>query len=235
MIATGDYKQLAAYTAPAFEWATGLQLEVLEPEGEPFRAKLELDDAKQYIFVDADVMFLRRWAVPDVPLDAFAAERAFMFERNLGRILQDYPVSRGAWVNTGLFIASAKHRAVMARARELFDLGFSQLHEETVLNIALAEAETPRVPLRGVQTQRGYNAGERAAHLSGFRGVDGKLAQLRWLLWWQAGDELKQHLAAAGVKVLPQPRVLDRATFTRPGAAPQPGLPRSASGRGTAA
>jgi len=210
MIATGAYEELARFTAPSFEWATGVPVEVVTDAPDPIRAKLEAPEAEQYVMVDADLVFLRKWQIPEVPLDHFAAQPCVMCERNVQGVLREVRLEADTtkFLNTGLFIASSKHRTVMQRAAALYETGFSALQEETALNVALQEAGTPIVRLDAVQNMMGAHVGDTAVHAVRQRTAAEKLAGLKRVLWFFGAPELRKFLAARGVELTEQPRVI---------------------------
>lgn len=195
MIATGEYAELAKLTAPALQWALGINVGVFAPTGDPCRAKLTLPDDEQYLFVDADVLFIRKVVLPQVPHAAFAGIRALAFERGLKDILAKYPANPSLFVNTGFFIASDAHRDVMKRAREIFDERQTKLAEETALNIALQETEAERMALSPrLCPHQDWQAGCASGHMCAVRGVRKKLIAIRYLAFNHAPAGLREIL-----------------------------------------
>lgn len=200
-IATGAYTELAAITVPAFEWATGLVVTVVADVDEsfgseaPYARKLTLPDDEPFVYFDADLLFLRKWEVPEIPLEEFAGVLAKRYERSLQATLARYGGDPRKFFNTGLFIASARHRESFAQAREWLREGVSSLHEESVLNCAL---QRDGVPLRclpaDVNQQILSNMNARGFHLCTQRGLQRKLDEARFLVRHHAAPELRRLL-----------------------------------------
>jgi hypothetical protein len=208
-IATGEYAELARITAVCFEWSTGLAPTILTDVADPFEAKLQLPDGEQYVFLDADVMFRKRWVIPEVPLDTFAAAPLQMIERGLHAIGKRHELPK-SMLSTGLFISSSAHAPVTARARELMRTpNESTAGDETWLNIALHEAQTPILVLpQDVNVQLVTSVYATALHFCGERGAKAKFAAVRYNLEHHAPDELREFLRDRGVGdfVRPSPR-----------------------------
>lgn len=200
-IATGAYAELAAITVPAFEWATGLAVTVIADTDDsfgaeaPYARKLTLPDDEQLIYFDADLLFLRKWDVPEVPLEEFAGVLAQRYERNLRATLARYGGDPRKFFNTGLFIASVAHREAFAQASEWLREGVSSLHEESVLNCALQRHEVPLRQLAlDVNQQILSKMSARGMHLCTKRGVQNKLDEARFLVRHHADPELQRLL-----------------------------------------
>jgi hypothetical protein len=200
-VVTPEYSELAAITVPAFEWATGLSVTVVSevdasfgPEA-PYAAKLTLPDAEQYVFFDADLLFLRQFELPELEYDEFAAVPAQKYERDLRAVVDAYGGDPKKFVNTGLFIASAAHRPAMRLAAQWMQEGISCLHEESVLNCALQStgARMRRLPLT-LNQQIITSMNRTGFHLCGQRGIEAKLREARYLVRTFAPPELRKLL-----------------------------------------
>lgn len=206
-IGAGAYRRLAVTAAACAEWATGVPFTVLDAvpdyglgDENPHAHKLQLPDDDQYLWVDADVWFMRRWSVPDVPLETFAACRAEAHEAALAKVLERYGGERSKFLNTGLFIASNAHRDVMRQAFDWMREGLSRMHEESVLNCALQVAGTPTMELPGTVNAQKLTAvrGPIAVHACAQRTLAAKTQQLHWVLGF-AEPALLEMLASRGL------------------------------------
>jgi hypothetical protein len=190
-----------------------------------YEAKLQLPDDEPYAYFDADVLFRKQWAIPEVPLGTFAAAPLQFPDRGLGEIAKVHELPKPL-LSTGLFIASRDHAPVMARALDLMRApNPSSAHEETWLNVALRELAVPVLVLpQDVNSQKHVSVYATGMHFCTESGAAAKLAAVRYNLEHHAPDELRAFLLDRGVgdfvrPALRGPRALG-AGGRPPGAAP---------------
>lgn len=222
-IATPEYAELARITSACFEWSTGLVPTIVVPDGDPYEAKLQLPDEEQYLFFDADLLFRRKLRLPEVPsgsvITAFAAAPLELLDRGLSEIRKVCKLPTRL-VSTGLFMASSDHRPVMARALELMrnPPATSRAHEETWVNVALAElgTEVHLLP-QPMNQQRITNVFAPTLHFCMERGPDAKLAAVRYNLEHHAPDDLRVFLRERGIGDFARPDSHPSGRAFRPG------------------
>jgi hypothetical protein len=224
-IATPEYIELARITAACFEWATGLAPTVVTDVADAYEAKLQLPDDEPYVYFDADILFRKQWAIPEVPLGTFAAAPLQFPDRGLREIAKRHELPK-PMLSTGLFVASREHAPVMARALELMRApNESSAHEETWLNVALKELAVPVLMLpQDVNSQKHTSVYATGMHFCMERGATAKCAAVRYNLEHHAPDELRAYLLDRGVGNFVRPTLTGPRAFSAgrrpPGAAP---------------
>lgn len=206
-IRTPEVAELARWTSAAFTWATGLAVRFVDSGIQPHEQKLSVYDEGQYLLLDADIVFVRRWRPPAVSRGTFAGARAQLRPRDIGDAVKRYGVDPAQYLNTGLFIADGTHAPVFARARDLYPHGWRD-QDETPINVALQEQRVTTLELQKVNWQLGYKPGVAAVHPVMIRGAERKLAEAKRIWWHFAPESLKEHFSARGMMLGAQPRVL---------------------------
>ncbi len=131
-------------------------------------------------------------------------------EGNLRAVIDAYGGDPRKFVNTGLFVASAAHRAAMRLAAQWMREGISCLHEESVLNCALQStgARMRRLPLT-LNQQIITSMNRTGFHLCGQRGIEAKLREARYLVRTFAPPELRKLLADVVPTIGPKQEIHD--------------------------
>jgi hypothetical protein len=207
MVATGEYQRLAEVTCRCFEWATGISIDVvtsvpdvgLGPAGNACAAKLSFCARGQHIVVDADLLLHSRVTLPEIPEEVFAACRAELKDKRLLEASRHYnvPVPTPLF-STGLFVASCAHAKVFARAVEWMSDAVSMTHEETVLNLALAQSKTPAMVLpQDLNRQLLTSMLAPGLHVARLVGVSAKMREIERIIRTHSPKALLAHLGGA--------------------------------------
>lgn len=140
MVAVGEpHRRMAELTLPRAEKYLGLSIELLT-EGDPFVLKLTLLERtnRPVFFIDADAV-VRSWSWESFQSDSFNAVHDYPVRTWAKELSEFFPLDR--CINSGVWLASKKHRDVFLHALKLMNTEFAgyqlQLGDQTALNRAL--------------------------------------------------------------------------------------------------